>query len=357
MNEKIFLKAAAITILSILFVILVAAAIFKNQPEDTLPNSVSDPENISENSVSESLFTERGWVINRLGYSYLYYDRALQQFNGTANTARRYAEAVNAITAETDAIDYFSIIVPTQTEFLDIPVSVMAEDNFYCNSQREAIYASSITMGETENINIYDILLSRCDEYLYFRTDYNWTALGAYYAYVAFCDAVDISPKSLDEYEAVELEGYLGWFYTATKSQMLLDNADTIVYYRIENEYPCYITTEENGYRTHTLKYRGTSLSADDGYSVFIGDEKPYYKFETRAKGPAIAIIGDTSAHAFIPFLFPHYSEIVFYNLAFVDETDAEIDINADTVLFMAYATNANSSYYCENLERLLNNE
>ncbi len=357
MNKKTFITAASITVLSVIFVILIAAAIFKNQPDDTLPNGTSDSENVPESSVSESLFSERGWVINRLGYSYLYYDRALQQFNGTANTARRYAETINVITKNTDAIDYFSIIVPTQTEFIDIPVSVMAEDNFYCNSQKEVIYASSIMMQETENIDIYDILLVHSDEYLYFRTDYNWTALGAYYAYVAFCDAVDITPKSLEEYEAVELEGYLGWFYTATKSQMLLDNADTIVYYRIENEYPCYITTEENGYKTHTLKYRGTSMSSEDGYSVFIGDEKPLYKFETRAKGPSLAIVGDTSAHAFIPFLFPHYSEIIFYNLNSIDETADNIDITADTVLFMAYATNANSSSYCEKLERLFKNE
>ena len=350
MNRKTIISAALITVLAIIFVILIATAIFKNQPKDTLPDSTA--EETSDDLALEEKAIERGWVINNLGYSYLYYDRALQQFNGTVYTGQRYAQALDNFAQNTDCQNLFSITVPTQAEFLDIPIAVMAEDNFYCNSQKEAVFAASLVMDKVKNINIYDILYAHKDEYIYFRTDYNWTALGAYYAYTEFCKAMNLQPVSLENYETVELENYLGWFYTATKSQMLLDNADTIVYYRIEKEHPCYITSYEDGYMTHTLKYIGTEISAADGYGVFVGDEKPIYKFETRSKGGTLAIIGDTSAHAFIPFLLPHFQEITLYNPNMLGDTDI-LNITADTVLFLSYATNANNAVFCENIERL----
>ena len=350
MNKKTLFTASLITALAIIFLILIGFAIFKNQPEGTI--SGGQTEETSDDSVLGEKAIERGWVINSLGYSYLYYDRALLQFNGTAYTGQRYADVLNRFAAKINCTQVFSITVPTQAEYLDIPIAVMAEDNFYCNSQKEAVFASSLAMNTVKNIDIYDILYAHKDEYIYFRTDYNWTALGAYYAYTDYCKAANLQAVPLENYEAVELENYLGWFYTATKSQMLLDNADTIVYYRIEKEHPCYITTYEDGYKTHTLKYIGTELSAASGYNVFVGEEKPVYKLETRSKGGTLAIIGDTSAHAFIPFLLPHYKEIYLYNPNMRESTD-EIDINADTVLFLSYATNANSTVFCENIERL----
>ena len=90
MNKKTLFTASLITALAIIFVILIAIAIFGNQPEDTLPNSGGAE--TSDNSVLDEKAIERGWVINSLGYSYLYYDRALQQFNGTVYTGQRYAE-------------------------------------------------------------------------------------------------------------------------------------------------------------------------------------------------------------------------------------------------------------------------
>lgn len=358
MKQNKIVLAAVITAVIIILLITVAAAIHNNQPEDTLPsNSVSVDEYSEENSVLEQTEPYRGWIINRLGYSYIYNDRALQQFNGTVRTAQKYSETLNKIEQYIRSEHVYSIIVPTQVEFLDIPAAVMAEDNFFCTSQAEAIFTSISAYEEITPINITELLSAHKDEYLYFRTDYNWTANAAYYAYVAFCDAAGITPIPLENYEKIELDSYLGWFYTATESKVLLDNSDTIVYYRTEAEYPCYITVEQNGHKTYVLKYYGTELSVDKGYDVFIGKEKAVCRFETRSNGGSLLVIGDTSVHAFLPFLMPHYSEIIFYNpLCF--ESDHIYTLPAtDDVLFMSYATNANNMSYCEKMEGLINNE
>lgn len=351
MNKKIILTASAVTLAIMILVIFVTTSLQNEQSQTTPPSEDTASKEISEISAPVSVSSVHGWVINRMGYSYLYNDRALQQFNGTARTALRYAEVINKITDKLDVKKAYSIIVPTQVEFMDIPVSVMKEDNFFCTSQSEAIFAAATATDNITDIDITDLLYAHSDEYLYFRTDHNWTALGAYYAYTAFCDSASLNAVPLENYEKVELKNYLGWFYTATENKMLLDNADTIVYYRTEAEYPCYITVEENGHKTYTLKYYGTDISAEKGYDVFIGKEKPVCRFETRSKGGSLLIIGDSSVHAFLPFLMPHYSEIIFYNPSCFIEGESYSPPKTDEVLIMSYATNANNAAYCNKLE------
>lgn len=352
MNKKITLIASAITLVILILIVSVTALLQKEEPQVEFPSEDTASKEISEVSTPVTdMSSVHGWVINRMGYSYLYKDRALQQFNGTTRTALRYAEVINKITDKLDIAKAYSIIVPTQVEFMDIPVSVMKEDNFYCTSQSEAIFTTASATDNITDINITDLLYAHSKEYLYFRTDYNWTALGAYYAYTVFCDSASLNAVPLENYEKVELKNYLGWFYTATKDKMLLDNADTIVYYRIEAEYPCYITVEEDGHKTYMLKYYGTDISAEKGYDVFIGKEKPVCRFETRSKGGSLLIIGDSSVHAFLPFLMPHYSEVIFYNPSCFEEGELYSLPQADEVLIMSYATNANNAAYCDKLE------
>ncbi len=341
-------------------IIIIAVTVFASYDPSV---NISDTESVIDlsNSTDESNATKpnsfTGWIINRLGYTYIFNDRALQQFNGTTKTAQNYSKTLNSIRKSTNANRAFSIIVPTQVEFTDIPISVMAEDNFYCTSQKESIFTSIASYNNIIPINITNLLFSHKDEYLYFRTDYNWTADAAYYAYLAFCDAAEIKPISLENYEKLELNNYLGWFYTATESEILLDNSDTIVYYRTEAEYPCYITVEQNGHKTYLLKYYGTEITSEKGYDVFIGKEKPLYSFETRSKGGSLLVVGDTSVHAFLPFLMPHYSEIFFYNPNCFDEKEKYTLPKTNDILFLSYATNANNPTYCKKMEGLLNNE
>lgn len=357
MKRKTVIIELAFTAAAIILFSAVAAAIYNNQPKDSLPGQENSVESSSDTSVLENTPPFTGWIINRMGYSYIYLDRALQQFNGTSKTALLYADTLNSLKQQIEGQRFYSIIVPTQAEYLDIPADVVAQDNFYCTSQTDAIYTSNSALINILSVNITELLAAHSNEYLYFRTDYNWTADAAYYAYIAYCDAAKIKPVSIESYEAIYLDNYLGWFYTATESEILLDNADTIVYYRTEAEYPCYITAEENGRKTHSLKYYGTDISAEKGYGVFIGNEKAYIRFETRSEGGTLLIIGDSSVHAFLPFLMPHYSEITFYNPNCFDPEEEYVLPAADDVLFMSYATNANNASYCEKLEELFENE
>ena len=64
-------------------------------------------------------------------------------------------------------------------------------------------------------VDIYDKLKEHYDngEYLYFRTDHHWTALGAYRAYEKFCETAGIVPLTLESYEKRTSTGFLGTLY------------------------------------------------------------------------------------------------------------------------------------------------
>ena len=61
--------------------------------------------------------------------------------------------------------------------------------------QRQAMQDIQAKMNDkVKSVDIYDALMQHRNEYIYFRTDHHWTALGAYYAYQQPCAAKGIEP-------------------------------------------------------------------------------------------------------------------------------------------------------------------
>ena len=64
-----------------------------------------------------------------------------------------------------------------------------------------------IGVNAVENLRLHN------NEYLYFRSDHHWTALGAYRAYEAWADAAGFDPVPLSSFDVQTRTGFLGWFY------------------------------------------------------------------------------------------------------------------------------------------------
>ena len=103
-------------------------------------------------------------------------DSAFEYYNFNLEVADQYAATVNNITQKLQgkAVVY-DMIVPTSIDIM-LPESTRAGLN--TDDQKKAIdYMYGSMLDETKKVNIYDILMSHNDEYLYFRTDHHWTAL------------------------------------------------------------------------------------------------------------------------------------------------------------------------------------
>ena len=125
----------------------------------------------------------------------------------------------------------YDIIVPTS---MDITLPASVRKDVQSSDQRKAMdYMYDSMSDDVAKVDIYDHLRNHRDEYIYFRTDHHWTALGAYYAYEKFCQVKGVAPASLeDDFQTVEYPGFLGSFYSDSGKSPALAGGDTIDVYK-----------------------------------------------------------------------------------------------------------------------------
>lgn len=121
-------------------------------------------------------------------------DTAYEYYNFVRGTADLYTSAINrAGTLLAGKTNVYDMIVPTSMG-ITAPDNVVATIN--TSDQKKAINYMYSGMGKSgvKTVSIYDTLKARRNEYIFFRTDHHWTALGAYYAYCDFIKATGGTP-------------------------------------------------------------------------------------------------------------------------------------------------------------------
>lgn len=319
-----------------------------------------EPETSSEQSSEESSEEvseepDHGWVINQMGYTYLYYGAGYNQFNGTKATAEKYAAALNQFTNMV-SFPVYSIIAPTSVAFVDVPYDIRESDDFY-NSSQKSFVNNVNAVAYAKGIDVYTPISEIVkDEYLYFRTDKNWTADAAYYAYVEFCNATGNIAALRTAYEMGSYTGYLGNFYNATYSEKLKANADTVNYYKINAVYPCNVTMYRGGlaYKDRALIYTQLSNPISYGYYAFLGDRGETFTITSQnsATEKSLLVVGDSSAFAFVPYLVANYRNVYFVNTESYKGKISEYiaDKTIDEAVVLSYATNAANASYVNGL-------
>ena len=214
---------------------------------DSIESVTIDTESLGEESVEEVIsntevsieesadLSNHGWFINKYGYTYLYEDSGYEQFNYSNLTLNRYVDGLNELVnliPETTKI--YNIVVPVSSTFADIPREVYTKDNFYNKSQSAFVSTVATKIDERiNNIPIVELIEEAYNngEEVFFRTDKNWTSVGAYYAYRAFCEQEGISAYALNSFPKINPGDYLGRFYLATESVEMLENPDEFICY------------------------------------------------------------------------------------------------------------------------------
>lgn len=311
-----------------------------------------------EISTSETDF--HGWIINHLGYTYLYYGIGVEQFNYSDATLGKYLTSIDSLAKQIpDGVSIYCMPVPTRIGFLyrEISNEIKQEDNFYNSSQQVFLDTVEEKIGsEISFVNLYETFSDAYSDgnELFFKTDLNWTADAAYLAYKQFCLSSGNAAVALEAYEENRIEGFLGTFYTATDSELLKLNADTLRYYKNANTDACRVTLYNNGsvYRNYSLLSNSVS-GASSAYSIYLGTTGQHFKIESSgALSKKLLIVGDGSAAAMLPFLISNYSEIHYIDVALYNEAFTSLfqETEYNDVLFMTYATNAVKGAYPEHL-------
>ncbi len=272
-------------------------------------------------------------IINSVGY---------EKFKFNDYNANVYIESVNKYAENLIGdIKIYNLIAPTSSEF-----NMPDEYRDLSDSQKEGIgYAYSNMDNKIITVDAYSNIEAHKNEYLYFKTDHHWTALGAFRAYESFMKIKDEEAVSLEKYNRIDSKDkYLGSIYNMTQNKRLENNLDDIWYYDplLSVEYSS-INRDETAWDSGQVIFP-SYFEHDRKYSAFMGGDTAFSHIKVDSQvEKKILVIKDSYGNAFIPFLLPHYRDIFIvdpryfknniYNLIEDNEIDEVLIINYATVL------------------------
>ncbi len=243
------------------------------------------------------------------GSLYVVGNTALELFRGNEVSSKIYAEAINTYAKYLpETVNIYDMVVPTHTEFA-LPLS----DRSVSNEQRPVLDAIRDNLVERITfVDPYDKIREHYEmgEYLYFRSDHHWTALGAYYAYAEFCEVLGFEPVDITSYETGRIEPFLGTFYQSSRDAALKASPDYVDYYKVD--VPMAVTRyDANGGAYNARLYYTYVKGEANSYLAFLGGDFPYIKAVTENKnGRKLIVFKESYGNPLIPFLAPHFEEI-----------------------------------------------
>ncbi len=319
--------------------------------ESSQENSEESISDVSENPNIKGYYDENVLIYDKQGY---------EMFYGSDSAAKKYASVISSIKHSLgNNINVYNMVIPTHSAY-GIPKSYRdtAVDQY---DNINTIYSSY--SSDVKAIDVYDTLNKHKNEYVYFKTDHNWTALGAYYGYCDFCSEAGLTPVDIKKLSSGTIKNFEGALTAATKTDSnpngnkdLLSNPDTVTYYDIPGTYSC--TLLERGTKEEkNVSLIATFAEGSNSYSAFIWGDNPYMKVVTSNKnGKKLCIIKDSYGCAFAPYTVTNYEEVYIVDPRYYEGNILDyIKKNKYTdVLVINSVMNANTEVRLDELKSIL---
>lgn len=208
------------------------------------------------------------------------------------------------------------VLVPSATAVYPerLPPGAPSDD------ERDALEAArKVFDGEGCSVRVVDFwgdLEAAKDEAIYFRTDHHWTMRGAYCAYSRWMQCRGEAPVPVDEFDrCIVSTDFLGTHYS--KANPLSITPDYIEVFYPPGAGDVQVSLPQSLGKQGSL-FDSTYLEGRDQYGYFLGGSHPVATIETGANdGGSLLVIKDSYAHAFVPFLVPHFKSIHVLDLRY----------------------------------------
>jgi hypothetical protein len=146
-------------------------------------------------------------------------------------------------------------------------------------------------------LDVFNPLFSTREEYIYYRTDHNWTSLGAYYAYSSTIKKMGFVPISLNSFD---IEHASNDFKGTLYSKILYNNikSDTLDFYHYKKGYNVTSVVVGRGKdaKVSDSMYFKEYLNNNNKYSAMLGEEAPIVTITTdEPSGKNILVIKSCS--------------------------------------------------------------
>lgn len=231
------------------------------------------------------------------------------QFNEGLTTLNANMVSRAAGIAKEYDVRFFDMPIPASVGIL---LSSDLLDRLGMDDQGQAIaFKFEKESDDVQKVNVFNTLVRHNSEYIYFRTDHHWTALGAYYAYEAFCRAAGFEPVPLEEYTELDMGDFLGSFYSTSPQPAKLENDRLYAYQPPGNiEMQVY----NNGYTFPAdVIFDKSQASIFDKYVSFLGGDHTMTVLTNTDLGddaPNCAVYKDSYGNPFVIYLTQHYHRV-----------------------------------------------
>lgn len=288
------------------------------------PNERAMAEDI-QNNIMKGLYVKDG-----AAYSIYYFSK---------KSVQQYVKAINKCAEEVKGTaTVYSMLVPnnsgamlTEQELKDLGGS----------DQAQAIkYFDSLYNDDVVPVNVMDTLREHNSEYIFFRTDHHWTQLGAYYAYLCYCQAAGLVPVDINSLETQTFKPFLGSFYQQLNNSAMKNNPDYV---------QTYIPASTNDLR---YKKKGktkwtkgkviqdvTGWNENSLYSTFVAGDEPLTRIVNPDKTDksSVLVVKDSFGNAFIPWLVDNYQYVYVIDFRYYEGSIPEFvdENNVQNVIFL----------------------
>ena len=272
------------------------------------------------------------------------------------------------------ALDRSNGMVSSFLQMYDQPITFSLVPNSYAILEDEVptgfpgadqqAYTQQIyrTLSEADDqleiVDFSDALSQHKDEYIYYRTDHHWTTLGAYYAYVAYCEQKGLTPVLLEELKENKVEDFYGTFYSKAKRPS--QPADTITWYDVDVDEFAFVANLQQDKQLAQLgevvQEDGLELLRVDGmmdqrkfevrdkYAAFMWGNSGYVKIKSshnlnhqEGKTSRLLLFKDSYANSMIPYLTYNYDEIIVVDLRYMAKSTKELMQEEFDDIFVMY--------------------
>lgn len=310
--------------------------------EETVPEETSGDEETTEPETEAWGGAQVEGNEISLGAAIQIGDTGYNQFGFSQQQSDRYIASVSGFA---DRMVEKGVRVASAPAPTSVGVMIPPEyfEQLRCANQEEVIrYLHDSMSDSVVKVDTFSNLVKHNDEYIYFRTDHHWTALGAYYAYEAYCEAMGYEAAPLDSFTLWNQGDFSGSLYGKVRWPQRL-RIDSLDCYVPQGDITMYAYFEGASKPTlWPLIADRTTQSKNSRYSAFLASDRPMVHIinDSLPDAPNCLVVKDSFGNCYVPFLTQNYHHIYAidyrkYNQKSMAELVEEYDI--DDVIIMPY--------------------
>lgn len=287
---------------------------------------------------------ENGVYLGKDGYLMEAFNPPPQkQLDATLNAMTDFAQSHSNI-------KQYALIAPNAVNILEekLPFAAPAADqNPYIDALRDTLNEAGVTF-----IDVRDTLSQHRDEGIYYHTDHHWTTQGAWFAFMEAAKVMEIDVSS-PKYEPVPVsESFQGTL--SAKSGFRSGKKEELSVFLPSEGVPSSVVNYVDEQKKSGSFYATEQLKGRDKYALFFNGNHPQVKISTPVEeNRTLLILKDSYANCFVPFLAPHYRNIIMVDPRYY-YGDLEKLIQVENVQEILYLYNANTFFSDTSLELAL---